>query len=92
MVVAPKTTSDVYILNIEEEEKCCMSQIDESWLWHKRMGHICFENSIKVSKKETVRDMENIIKPSNSICRNHQHGKQTRVRLKKKKYSTSKSL
>jgi hypothetical protein len=40
MVVAPRTPSNVYILNIEYEEKCCMIQIDESWLWHRRMGHI----------------------------------------------------
>jgi transposase InsO family protein len=92
VVVAPRTPSDVYILNIEEEEKCCMSQIDESWLWHKRMGHIGFDNLIKVSKKEVVRDMPKIIKPSNSVCRHCQHGKKTRVRFKTKEYSTSKPL
>jgi hypothetical protein len=92
VVIAPRTPSDVYILNIEEEEKCCMSQIDESWLWHRRMGHIGFDNLIKVGKKEVVRDMPKIIKPSNSVCRHFQHGKQTRVRFKTKEYSTSKPL
>ena len=72
MAVAPKTPSDVYILNIEEEEKCCMSLVDESWLWNRRMGHIGFENLIKVNKKEVVRDMSNIIKPSNFVCRRRQ--------------------
>jgi hypothetical protein len=57
VVVAPRTSSDVYILNTEEEEKCCMGQIDESWLWHRRMGHISFDNLIKVSRKEVVKDM-----------------------------------
>jgi hypothetical protein len=92
VVVAPRTPSNVYILNIEEEEKCCMSQIDESWLWHRRMGHIGFDNLIKVNKKEVVRDMPKIIKPSNSVCRHCQHGKKTRVRFKTKEYSTSKPL
>jgi hypothetical protein len=32
VVVTPRTPSNVYILNIEDEEKCCMSQIDEIWL------------------------------------------------------------
>jgi hypothetical protein len=75
VIVAPRTPSNVYILNIEEEEKCCMSQIDESWLWHKRMGHIGFDNLIKVNKKEVVRDMPRIIKASNFVCRHCQHGK-----------------
>jgi hypothetical protein len=77
VVVAPRTPSNVYILNIEDEEKCCMGQIDEIWLWHRRMVHIGFDNLIKVNKKEVVRDMPNIIKPSNSLCTHFQHGKKT---------------
>jgi hypothetical protein len=50
VAIAPRTPSDVYILNIEEEEKCCMGQVDESCVWDKRMGHIEFYNLIKVSK------------------------------------------
>jgi hypothetical protein len=59
-----------------------MSQIDESWLCHRRLGHIGFENLIKINKKEVVRNMPKIIKPSNYVCRNFQHGKKTRVRFK----------
>ena len=33
-----RTLSNVYIL--ENEEQCYMSQIDESLLWHRRMGHL----------------------------------------------------
>jgi hypothetical protein len=61
-----------------------MSQIDENWLWHRRMGHISFDNLIKVSKKEAMREMHKIIKPSNYICGHCQHGKQTKVRFKTK--------
>ena len=92
MVVAPRIPIDVYILNIEEEEKCCMIQIDKIWLWNRRMGHIGFDNFIKFSKKEVVRDMPKIIEPSNFVCRHCQHGKRIRVRFKKKEYSTSKPL
>jgi len=84
VVVAPRIPRNVYILNIKEEEKCCMSQIDKSWLWHKRMGHVGFDNLIKVNKNEAMRDMPKISKPSNSICRHYQHGKQTRVIFKTK--------
>jgi hypothetical protein len=69
-----------------------MSQIYESWIWNKRLGHIGFDNFIRVSKKEVVRDMPKIIKPSNFVCRHHQHGKKTRVRFNTKEYSTSKPL
>ena len=69
VVVALTTQSNVYILNIEEEEKCCMNQIYESWLWNRRMGHIGFDNLIKVNKKEVVRDMPKIIKTSYYVCR-----------------------
>jgi hypothetical protein len=69
-----------------------MSQIDESWLWNKIMGHIGFDNLIKINKKDVVRDMPRIIKPSNFVCRHCQHGKKTRVRFKTKEYSTSKRL
>jgi hypothetical protein len=85
VVVAQRTPSNVYILNIEDEEKYCMSQIDENLLWHRRMGHIGFENLIKVNKKEVVKNIPKIIKPSNPICRHCQHGKQTRIRFKTKK-------
>ena len=52
-----------------------MNQIDQSWICHRRMGHTFFDNLIKVIKKEVVRDMSNIIKPSNYVCRHCQHGK-----------------
>jgi hypothetical protein len=92
VVIASRTLSNVYILNIEEEEKYCMGQIDESWLWHKRMGHISFDNLINFSKKLVVEGMPKIIKPSNYVCRHSQHGNQTRVRFKTKEYSSSKPL
>lgn len=69
-----------------------MENILISSLWNKRMGHMSFEYLLKVSKKEVVRDMLKIIKPSNFVCKHHQHGKQTKVRFKTYKYSTSNHL
>jgi hypothetical protein len=87
-----RTPSDVYILNVEKEEKCCMSQIDEKWLWNRIMGHINFDNLVRVSNKEVVRGMSKIIKPSNFVCEHFQHGKRKKVRFKMKEYSTLKPL
>ena len=51
------------------EKKCCMGQRDESWLWHRRMGHINFDNLVKINKKEAFRDMPKIIKSSDVVCK-----------------------
>ena len=92
MAVAPRTSSNVYILNIDEEEKCCLIQVDESWLWHRRLGHLNFDNLIKSNEKEAIRDLPKVIKPSDSICKHCQIGKQTRVRFKTKEHSITKPL
>lgn len=38
VAIAPRTSSNVYILDFEEEEEHHMSQVDESWLWKKKDG------------------------------------------------------
>jgi hypothetical protein len=48
------------------------------------MGHLSFDNMIKASKNEAVKDIPKVIKPSNPICNHSEVGKQTRVRFKKK--------
>jgi hypothetical protein len=63
---------------MDEEEKCCLIQEDESWPWQRRLGHLIFDNLIKSNMKEAVRDLPKVIKPSNSICKHCQIGKQTR--------------
>ena len=57
--------------------------VDESWL-NGRLGRLDFDNLVKISKKEVVRDLPKIVKPLNSVCKYFQHGKQTRASFKKK--------
>ena len=66
--------------------------VDESWSWHKSMGHLNFDNIFKVSKKEAVRDLPKIVKPLNSVCRHCQHGKKTKASFKTKEHMTSHPL
>ena len=66
--------------------------MNESWLWHRKLGHIKFDNLVKVSNLKEVRNLPKITKPSNPICRHCQLGKQTRVRFKTKEHSTSNPL
>ena len=58
---AVRNSNNVYIL--ENENQCYLSMVDESWLWHKRLRHLNFDNLVKISKKETVRDLPKIVNP-----------------------------
>ena len=56
------------------------------------MVHLIFDNLIKSNKKEAIRDLPKVIKPSDSICKHFQIGNQTRVRFKTKENFTKKPL
>jgi hypothetical protein len=57
VATAARTSSDIYVLSEIGNEKCCLGKEDESWLWHRRMGHMHFDNLVKVSKREAVREI-----------------------------------
>lgn len=42
-----------------KNETCFLAQQDENWLWHKRLGHLNFDNLVKTSRKGAVRDIPN---------------------------------
>ena len=65
--MAIRNSNNVYIL--ENEFQCYLSMVDESWLWHRRLGHLNFDNLVRISKKEAVRDFPKIVKPLNSVCK-----------------------
>ena len=71
-----RTVSNVYIVK-EEDEACHLRKLEESWLWHRRLGHLNFDHIIRLSKEKAVRDMPDIKRPSNTICKSCQLGKQT---------------
>ena len=87
-----RTTYNIYILNKIQEDKCYLSQTDESWLWHKRLGHASFDNLININKIKAVQDIPKLFKPNQGVCGPFQHGKQTRTSHKTKEFSTSKPL
>jgi hypothetical protein len=55
IATAARTSSNIYMLSEIENEKCFLGKEDESCLWHRRMGHINFDNLVKVRKREAVR-------------------------------------
>ena len=62
-----RTPNNTSILNYINKDSYCLAKEYESWLWHKRMGHINFDNLVKVNKKQVVRKIPKIIKPANVI-------------------------
>jgi hypothetical protein len=92
VATAARTSSNIYVLSEIGNEKCCLGKEDESWLWHRIMGNMHFDNLVKVSKREVVREIPQIMKPTNTLCKHFQQGKQTKTRFKSKEYSTTKPL
>ena len=69
VATATRTPQNIYILDIINQVKCCIGKEDESWLRHKRLGHINFDNLVKISKNKAVREMSEITKPANTTCK-----------------------
>jgi hypothetical protein len=61
-------------------------------IWHRIMGHIHFDNLVKFSEREAVREMPQIMKPTNTLCKHCQQGKKTKTRFKSKEYSMKRPL
>jgi hypothetical protein len=77
-----RTKNNVYVLKEEEEEECNLSKYDESWLWHRRLGHLNFDHIIKLKNNGAVKDLPKISKPYDSVCNPCQIGKLTHTQLK----------
>jgi hypothetical protein len=87
-----RTKNNVYVLK-EDREECHLSKHDESWLWHRRPGHLNFDHLIKLKNLEVVKDLLRISKPQDSMCKPCQVGKLTRTQFKSKSStSTEKPL
>jgi hypothetical protein len=66
-----KIPKNIYILNEIEKERCFLGNKNESWLWHRRMGHMKFDYLVKINKEEAVREILEILKPSNTMCKHY---------------------
>jgi len=57
VVEVVRIDNNVYVLK-EKTKRCFLSKIDESWLWHKKLGHMKFDQIVKLSKKNIVKDAQ----------------------------------
>jgi hypothetical protein len=72
----------------ENRKECHLRKHDESWLWHKRLGHLNFDQLIKLKKLEAVKYLSRISKPQDSMCKPCQVGKQNRTQFKSKSFTS----
>jgi hypothetical protein len=79
-----RTSSNIYVLSEIGNAKCFLGKEDESWILYKIMGHIHFDNLVKVNKREAIKEMSQITKPTNSLCKHCQQGKKTKTGFKSK--------
>jgi hypothetical protein len=80
-------TSDNYygIPNLSSDSQiiCNKATIDESELWHQRLGHLNFTNMFKIASKEAVEDLPKVKVTGKGVCGPCKLGKQTRTAHKK---------
>jgi hypothetical protein len=67
VVIFVRTSRNIYLLSEIGNEKCCLGNEDEVWLWNRRMGQRNFDNTFKVSKMEVVGEIPQIMKPTNTL-------------------------
>ena len=80
--------------NMTSKESICLVAINEnSWLWHRRLGHVNMELLSKLSKLDLVKGLPITKFVKDKICDTCQLGKQTKSSFKKRKViSTSRPL
>jgi hypothetical protein len=72
---------------------CNKATIDDSELWHRRLGHLNFSDMLKIAGREIVKDLPKMEKTGKGICGACQLGKQIRAAHKKTSgIHTSKNL
>ncbi|WJZ90882.1 hypothetical protein VitviT2T_009997 [Vitis vinifera] len=87
---------NVYAINISKydgHDRCFSSMHDQSWLWHRRLGHANMDLISQLNKDELVRGLPKINFQKDKICEACQMGKQIKNSFKNKNFiSTSRPL
>src|SRR5262249_2064672 len=88
---------NIYKINLDDfknsSETCLYSQNDESWIWHRKLGHASMDIISKLVKGNIVKGLPNLDFQKDKICQACQQGKQTKNSFKSKDaISTSRPL
>ena len=78
---------NVYAINISKydgHDRCFSSMHDQSWLWHRRLGHANMELIFQLNKDELDRSLPKINFQKDKVCEACQMGKQIKTLSKTK--------
>jgi len=85
--------NNVYMIdmsNMQCNATCLNAFNDDSWLWHRRLGHISFDHLSRINNKEAVKGIPSLKFEKDCICDVCQLRKQIKSSLKSiKKIMTS---
>ena len=82
-----QTKGNLFYLDLGECS-CFIAQVEESWLWHRRLCHVNFDNMVKIRKFRKVRGIPNLKKPDVGLCKNCHIGKIGKTSFKSKNYQS----
>ena len=74
------------------ESSCFIAQVEEIWLWHKRLCHVNSDNLVKIRKHKRLRGIPSLKKPDMGLCKNCQTGKMGKTSFKSKNYHSEEVL
>lgn len=79
---------NIYMLNVDDVSnigtKCLVTRSEDSWLWHRRLGHVHFDLINKITTKNLVIGLPKMKFSKEKLCDACQMGKQTRMAFKSK--------
>ena len=77
---------NVYTIDISKYEGHDRCFSDESWLWHRRLGHVNMNLITQLNKNELVRGLPKISFEKDKVCEACQMGKQIKTSFKNKNF------
>ena len=86
-----QTKGNLFYLDLSDFS-CFIAQVEESWLWNKRLCHVNFDNLVKIRKHKIIRGVPSLKKFDMDLCKNCQIGKMGKTSLKRKNYQLEEVL
>ncbi|KAA0067345.1 putative mitochondrial protein [Cucumis melo var. makuwa] len=74
-----RQTDNCYHWNSNMSDTCQLTRSDQTWLWHKKLGHVSMRGLEKIIKNEAIVGIPNLDVNGNFFCGDCQIGKQTRT-------------
>src|SRR5271156_1932130 len=91
-MISSSSKTKGYVFQLNSEVSCFVAKVDDSWLWHKRLCHINFDDIVKISNVKAVRDLPSIARPVDTMYRECVMGKHVRSSFRSKQNSAENKL